>query len=114
MSAELMERVCFELPSESLRIVEELVSKLGGKTLNIEEQAFFKAPTLPLAEKVAKLLKGARLRANLTQKEIAKIIGVPQSHISEYEKNKRKIPQQKATLLAKILNTSEAYFLDSE
>jgi transcriptional regulator with XRE-family HTH domain len=32
------------------------------------------------------MLKGLRLRAEMTQKELAEAIGVPQSHVSEYEK----------------------------
>ncbi|GHV57295.1 hypothetical protein FACS189460_3600 [Deltaproteobacteria bacterium] len=37
-----------------------------------------------------------RLQAEMTQKKLAEAIGVHQSHVSEYEKNKRKIPEGKA------------------
>lgn len=69
------------------------------------------AKPLPFAIRPGKLLRAARLRADLTQKELAAQLGVPQSHISQYEKNKRKIPADKARELAGILETQAEYFL---
>lgn len=66
---------------------------------------------LPEKTRVGKLLRAARLRADLTQEKLAKMINVPQAHISQYERNKRKIPPMKAKQLAKTLHTSEEYFL---
>ncbi|MBR1544732.1 MAG: helix-turn-helix transcriptional regulator [Alphaproteobacteria bacterium] len=39
----------------------------------------------------ANLLKQARVQANLTQVELARKIGVPQSFVSKYENNERKL-----------------------
>jgi len=44
-------------------------------------------PPIPESERVGRMLKGLRLREGLTQKELAKVLDVPQSHISAYEKN---------------------------
>lgn len=66
---------------------------------------------MPENERMGRMLKGLRLRANMTQKELAKTIQVPQSHISQYEANARPIPKVKAQELAKLLNTVESHFL---
>lgn len=50
-------------------------------------------------------LKKYRLMEDLTQRSVAKMIGVPQGHISQYELGKRWIPYQKACVLAKLFNT---------
>jgi len=113
MNAELMQRACLELPPASLRIVAELVKALGGRLLkeNSEEELVYIAPPIPESERVCRMLKGARLRAGMTQKELASAIGVPQSHISDYEKNKRRVPPQKAEVLATTLETVPSHFL---
>ena len=102
-----------EIPSDSLPLIGQLVKKLGGKIYKDcgDEELRFLSPPLPEEERVGRLLKGARLRAELTQKELAAKIGVPQSHISQYEMNKRKIPAEKAEELAKVLDTVASHFL---
>jgi transcriptional regulator with XRE-family HTH domain len=47
----------------------------------------------------------------MIQKELAEAIGVPQSHVSEYEKNKRRIPAGKVEGLAKLLKSVLFNFL---
>lgn len=113
MSAETMERACLELPAESLRIVADLVKKLGGRMYSTatENGKIYVEPPMPESDRVANMLRGLRLRAGLKQKELAGMIGVPQSHISEYEKNKRRIPPQKANKLADVLETVASHFL---
>jgi len=56
-------------------------------------------------------LKGARLMHDLTQAQLAAMIGVKASHISEMEKGKRPIGKEMARRLAKALNTSYQVFL---
>jgi DNA-binding XRE family transcriptional regulator len=56
-------------------------------------------------------LKGARLMHELTQAQLAAMIGVKASHISEMEKGKRTIGKEMARRLAKALNTSYQVFL---
>lgn len=56
-------------------------------------------------------LKGARLMHEMTQAQLAALIGVKASHISEMEKGKRPIGKEMAKRLARALNTSYQVFL---
>ena len=56
-------------------------------------------------------LAGARRKEGLTQKELAGMIGVPQSNISEMETGKRTIGKKMAKRLAKITNVGYKLFL---
>ena len=103
----------FEVPTECLKLLEEIVVRFGGKIISREEDAegCVVIPPIPERERIGVLLRGARLRAGLTQKALARAIGVPQSHISEYEKNRRPIPRAKAEELARVLKTVPTHFL---
>ena len=48
-------------------------------------------------------LRGARKREALTQKELARLVGVSQTHISEMEHGKRPIGKDMTRRLAKVL-----------
>lgn len=56
-------------------------------------------------------LRGARKREGLTQKELAALLGVSQTHISEMEHNKRPIGKDMARRLAKTLKADYRVFL---
>lgn len=56
-------------------------------------------------------LRGARLRAEMTQQELADAVGAQPHHISEMEHGKRSIGKDMAHRLAKILNMSYRMFL---
>lgn len=56
-------------------------------------------------------LLGARTKENITQKQLSKLTGIPQSHISEIEHNKRAIGIKRAKILGKALNISYKIFL---
>ena len=56
-------------------------------------------------------LAGARGREGLTQRELAKLTGIPQRHISEMENGKRTIGKEVAKKLGKALNISYKAFL---
>lgn len=73
-----------------------------------------RVPPLPESERVGRMLKGLRLREGMTQIQLAEAIGVPQSHISKYEKNRRTIPPAKAEELATLLHTVPGYFLNAQ
>jgi transcriptional regulator with XRE-family HTH domain len=62
-------------------------------------------------EKPGKMLKGLRLRAELSQKDLADKLNVDVSDIISYENNEVKIPKSKAKVLANILETVEDDFL---
>ena len=52
------------------------------------------------------VLRGLRIREDLTQKQLAELIGVSPRHISEMENNKRRIEKEMAKKLAKALNVN--------
>jgi DNA-binding XRE family transcriptional regulator len=56
-------------------------------------------------------LRGARKREALTQKELARLVGVSQTHISEMEHGKRPIGKDMARRLAKVLKVNYRVFL---
>jgi len=53
------------------------------------------------------VLKGARLREELTQKQLSEKTGIPQRHISEMETGKRQVGRKRAEILAGVLNVSD-------
>jgi DNA-binding XRE family transcriptional regulator len=56
-------------------------------------------------------LRGLRSREGLTQKQLAEMIGVKTTHISEMENGKRPIGKGMAKRLAKALRTGYKVFL---
>ena len=59
----------------------------------------------------ALLLRGSRHKRELTQKELADALGIPQNHISEMENGKRPIGKVMALRLAKVFKTDYRKFL---
>ncbi|MEI6242925.1 MAG: helix-turn-helix transcriptional regulator [Chlamydiota bacterium] len=57
------------------------------------------------------LLKGSRLKAELTQQQLAEALGISQNHISEMENGKRPIGKVMALRLAKVFKTDYRKFL---
>jgi hypothetical protein len=57
------------------------------------------------------ILKGARLREELTQKQLSEKTGIPQRHISEMETGKRAIGKKNAKLFSNALNIDYRIFL---
>lgn len=53
------------------------------------------------------VLKGARLREGLTQKQLSETTGIPQRHISEMETGNRQVGRKRAEILADALNISD-------
>jgi hypothetical protein len=56
-------------------------------------------------------LAGARYREGLTQRELSRVTGIPQRHISEMERGKRPIGKEMAKRLAKALHVGYKVFL---
>jgi len=52
-------------------------------------------------------LRAYRTRQGMTQKQLSKITGIPQRHISEMENSKRGIGKARAKLLAEALQVSD-------
>jgi len=57
------------------------------------------------------VLRGLRVREDLTQRQLAELIGVSPHHISEMENNKRPIGKEMAKRLAKALHANYRVFL---
>ena len=60
---------------------------------------------------IGSALRGARLRAEMTQKELADAVGAYPHHISEMEHGKRSIGKELARRFAEILRMSYRMFL---
>ncbi|OGT47535.1 MAG: hypothetical protein A3E82_09680 [Gammaproteobacteria bacterium RIFCSPHIGHO2_12_FULL_38_11] len=56
-------------------------------------------------------LKGARVKENLSQSDLANKLGIPQSHISDMEHSRRTIGKNMAKRLSKALNVGYKVFL---
>ncbi len=92
--------------------VDELIDWIGKKfeirvlssgkpeSVPIEETDFWKEMQ---SNRIGNLLAGARLKAGLTQAQLAAKADVRQNMISDYERGKRKLSPSMAKRLAKIL-----------
>jgi transcriptional regulator with XRE-family HTH domain len=66
---------------------------------------------MPEVERGGKMLRALRFRARLTQQAVADALGLPQSHVSEFEKNRRAIPYKHAQKLAELLHSIPGHFM---
>jgi DNA-binding transcriptional regulator YiaG len=113
MTTQLISNARLSIPAENFDLIAALVAKLGGR-LELKGERLVTVEPMPESERPGRMLKGLRLRAEMTQKDVAEAISVPQSHVSEYEKNKRRIPEGKAKELAKLLKSVPSNFLPKE
>ncbi len=60
---------------------------------------------------VGSVLRGARLKEELTQVQLSERVGIPQRHISEMENGKRPIGKEMAKRLGAALNIGYKVFL---
>jgi len=84
----------FEIDNDRITNVDHLFSDLNQKY------------TKPGA-----ILKGARLKENISQRRLAEKLGISQHHISEMEHGKRAIGRQMSKRLSRILKVSYKIFL---
>jgi transcriptional regulator with XRE-family HTH domain len=63
---------------------------------------------------VGALLRKARLEADISQKDMAKVLGCTTGRLSSYEFGKRPIPLAELELLAQFLDRPLSYFLDTQ
>ena len=113
MNTTLVSHARITVPTDCFELVSALVQRLGGQVI-ADDNDVVTVPPIPESERVGRMLKGLRLRAGMTQAVLAEAIGVPQSHISEYEKSKRPVPAAKAEELAKLLHTVPGHFLSNQ
>ena len=70
-------------------------------SIPVEETDFWKEMQ---SNRVGNLLAGARLKASLTQAQLASKLNVRQNMISDYERGKRRLSPSMAKRIAKILS----------
>lgn len=104
--------VCVKIPRAAANTFMQLASFLCSQQQVGADDGWVVSSPLPSSIRPGRLLKAARLRAEMTQQKLAEEIKVPQAHISQYERNERKIPYPKAIALAGILKTSPEYFVN--
>lgn len=123
------EKMTILVPQDCAALVAALVRKLGGSVLEsvsgeqphswAEESAqaapvahvseletgdeIIVVPPPPAYEWPGRMCRGLRCRGNLSREDVARAIGVPPTHIEEYENFTRPIPAEKAADLARIL-----------
>jgi ribosome-binding protein aMBF1 (putative translation factor) len=78
-----------------------ILSSDDSESVPIEETDFWKEMQ---SNRVGNLLSGARLKANLSQAQLAEKLGIRQNMISDYERGKRRLSPAMAKRIAKILN----------
>lgn len=59
--------------------------------------------------RIGNLLAGARLKAGLTQSQLADKLGIKQNMVSDYERGRRTYSDAMATRLARTLEVREEY-----
>ena len=70
-------------------------------SLPIEDTDFWKEMQ---SNRVGNLLAGARLKAGMTQAQLARKLGIRQNMISDYERGKRRISSSMAKRISKALH----------
>jgi DNA-binding XRE family transcriptional regulator len=110
MSMTQQTQVHITIPADCLPLVAELVTRLGGSMADAGGEAYPVMP-MPEIERGGKMLRALRQRAGMTQKALADTIGLPQSHISEFEKNRRTVPYKHARKLAEVLHSIPSHFM---
>ena len=73
----------------------------NSESIAVEETDFWKEMQ---SNRIGNLLSGARLKANLSQAQLAEKLGIRQNMISDYERGKRRLSQSMAKRIAKILH----------
>ncbi len=71
-----------------------------SESIAIEETDFWKEMQ---SNRIGNLLSAARLKANLSQAQLAEKLGIRQNMISDYERGKRRLSQTMAKRIAKTL-----------
>lgn len=94
------------LPAEKIAKIQEAVTAILG---NEDESLSLEEVFQDLHQGSA--IRGLRLREGLTQEQLAHLLGVKRSNLSEMENGKRPIGKNMAKRLAKVLKTDYKVFL---
>jgi DNA-binding transcriptional regulator YiaG len=99
------------MPVKRKKIILTLVKEFSSQEEIVDSENILKkiAKGRP---KGAIALRGARVKTNVSQKELSKKTGVDVANISKYENGTRLISEKMAKKFAKVLNVSFKIFLD--
>jgi ribosome-binding protein aMBF1 (putative translation factor) len=78
-----------------------ILTSENADSIDIEETDFWKEMQ---SNRIGNLLSGARLKAKLSQAQLAEKLGIRQNMISDYERGKRRLSPSMAKRIAKILH----------
>ena len=76
--------------------------------INIEETAFYREMEL---NRAGNLLEAARIKADMSQKQLAEAVGIRQTMVSEFENGRRPITRRMAGRFSRILKVKPERFL---
>jgi DNA-binding XRE family transcriptional regulator len=99
--------VRFRIPSKNLQKAKKALASLGAEETEVSVSWREVFPGFEGGQ----ALRGARKRESLTQKHLAGLLGISQTHISEMEHGKRPIGKEMARRLAKVLKVNYRVFL---
>ena len=93
--------------------LEDIASlKFIDTEVNIDEEEYIISEPLTEEEnRAGKLLKAARLRADLSFRQLSKLTGIAPSSLNEYERGKTQIPEWRVDILSKVLQIDRNYLL---
>jgi DNA-binding XRE family transcriptional regulator len=105
-------RIDGEMVTLTIQVQKKNVSKIQNYVHAIEvgeERNYTVAEVFPeyIGKEHEIALRAYRTRQGMTQKQLSKITGIPQRHISEMENGKRGIGKDRAKLLAEGLQVSD-------
>jgi ribosome-binding protein aMBF1 (putative translation factor) len=75
----------------------------SSESIAVEETDFWKEMQ---SNRIGNLLSGARLKANMTQAQLAEKLGIRQNMISDYERGKRRLSRPMAKRMVEVLGIS--------
>jgi len=84
-----------------------ILSSDQDDSISIEETDFWKEMQ---SNRIGNLLVAARLKANLSQSQLAQKLGIRQNMISDYERGKRRLTADMAERIAETLNVKVERF----
>ena len=101
----------YQGPANSVIKLTKYAEKIGFK--RVKQSDFLKDvfPELKEEDITARILKGAREKENITQKELSILTNIPQGNISKMENGKRKIGIVTAKKLGEALKVGYKIFL---
>jgi DNA-binding XRE family transcriptional regulator len=96
----------YQLPDDKISKIQEAVSAI----LESEDESFLLEEVFPDLHQ-GSAIRGLRLREGLTQEQLAGLLGIKRTNLSEMENGKRPIGKNMAKRLAQVLKTDYKVFL---